>query len=547
MRRFATLYQQLDATTATSEKVAALRAYFADDAVADADKAWALWLLLGNRLKRLIAPTLLRQWVGEVTSLSPPLVEASYSQVGDLAETIALLLDTAQPVGARAQSPTVSEAIAALQALGTQSPEAQRAAVLQEWATLPREACYLFTKLLTGSLRVGVSAGLAARALAEQAGLPAPLVQQRLAGDWQPSATSYAALRAPPGETVQDPSQPYPFCLASPLETAAESLGDAGDYLAEWKWDGIRAQVIRRDGQTWVWSRGEELLNGRFPEVEALAAQLPDGTVLDGEILAWRDEAVLPFALLQKRIGRKTVGKKLLADAPVTLLAYDLLEYAGEDWRGRPLGERRAQLEALAATHGVRVSQRVIGDWSALALLRDQARSRGVEGLMLKRLDSSYQTGRKRGAWWKWKIGALTVDCVLLYAQAGHGRRANLYTDYTLAVWSGELLVPVAKAYSGLTDEELLKMDRWIRSHTRETFGPVRSVEPLQVFEIAFEGIQRSTRHKAGVALRFPRIARWRTDKLATEADTLDSLKALLTGHPEVAESPPAHAPTPAG
>lgn len=529
MRRFATLYQQLDATTATGEKVAALRAYFGANDVADADKAWALWLLLGNRLKRLIAPTLLRQWVAEASDLSPALVEASYAQVGDLAETIALLLDTARPVSAREHAPTVSAAIAALQALASQAPEQQRAAVLHEWATLPREACYLFTKLLTGSLRVGVSAGLAARALAEQAGLPASLVQQRLAGDWQPSAASYAALRAPLGETVRDPSQPYPFCLASPLEAAPESLGDADDYLAEWKWDGIRAQVIRRDGQTWVWSRGEELLNGRFPEVEALAAQLPDGTVLDGEILAWRDEAALPFALLQKRIGRKTVGKKLLTDAPVTLLAYDLLEHAGDDWRERPLRERRTQLELLAATRGFRISQRVTGDWPVLAALRDEARARGVEGLMLKRLDSSYQTGRKRGAWFKWKVGALTVDCVLLYAQAGHGRRANLYTDYTLAVWSGELLVPVAKAYSGLTDEELLKMDRWIRSHTRETFGPVRSVEPLQVFEIAFEGIQRSTRHKAGVALRFPRIARWRTDKLAAEADTLDSLKALLS------------------
>ncbi len=528
MRRFAQLYQQLDATTATGEKVAALRAYFGDDDVADADKAWALWLLLGNRLKRLIAPTLLRQWVGEVTLLSPALVEASYAQVGDLAETIALLLDTAQPLARREQAPTLSAAIAALQALAAQAPQQQRDAVLQEWATLPREACYLFTKLLTGSLRVGVSAGLAARALAEQAGLPAPLVQQRLAGDWQPSAASYAALRAPLGETVRDPSQPYPFCLASPLENTPESLGESADYLAEWKWDGIRAQVIRREGQTWVWSRGEELLNGRFPEVEALAAQWPDGTVVDGEILAWRDEAALPFALLQKRIGRKTVGKKLLADAPVTLLAYDLLEYAGEDWRERSLSGRRTRLELLAATHGLRISQRVIGDWPALALLRDEARARGVEGLMLKRLDSSYQTGRKRGAWFKWKVGALTVDCVLLYAQAGHGRRANLYTDYTLAVWSGELLVPVAKAYSGLTDEELLKMDRWIRQHTRETFGPVRSVEPLQVFEIAFEGIQVSTRHKAGVALRFPRIARWRTDKPAAEADTLDSLKSLL-------------------
>ena len=542
MRRFATLYQQLDATTATGEKVAAMRAYFADATVADADKAWALWLLLGNRLKRLIAPSLLRQWVGEATGLSPALVEASYSQVGDLAETISLLIDTArsgaaqQPVTDR--DATVSDTVAGLQALTGLPASEQRAAVLRQWAELPREACYLFTKLLTGSLRVGVSAGLAARALAEHAGLPPPLLQQRLAGEWPPSAERYAALLDPLDAAVADPSQPYPFCLASPLEAPPESLGAAEEWLAEWKWDGIRAQVIRRGGATWVWSRGEELLNGRFPEVEALAARWPDGTVVDGEVLAARDGAVLPFALLQKRIGRKSVGKKLLEDAPVSLLAYDLLEWLGEDWRVRPLTERRVQLEALATTTGLRVSERLVGDWTALAAMREEARGRGVEGLMLKRLDSAYLTGRKRGAWFKWKIGALSFDGVLLYAQAGHGRRANLYTDYTLGVWAEEpgaddgpvtrTLVPVAKAYSGLTDEELLKMDRWIRSHTRETFGPVRSVDAVQVFEIAFEGIQKSTRHKAGVALRFPRIARWRTDKKPEDADTLESLRALL-------------------
>jgi len=279
--------------------------------------------------------------------------------------------------------------------------------------------------------------------------------------------------------------------------------------------------------------------------VEALAALWPDGTVVDGEILAWRDGTALPFALLQKRIGRKTVGKKLLADAPVTLIAYDLLEWQGEDCRARPLSERRAQLQALSSDTGLQVSTSLSGDWPALAAAREEARSRGVEGLMLKRLDSAYLTGRKRGAWYKWKVGALTVDCVLLYAQAGHGRRANLYTDYTLAVRDGEALVPVAKAYSGLTDEELLAMDRWIRQHTRETFGPVRSVEPVQVFEIAFEGIQASPRHKAGVALRFPRIARWRRDKKPEDADTLASLKALLPADAKAAASPPAPAATP--
>jgi DNA ligase-1 len=383
-------------------------------------------------------------------------------------------------------------------------------------------------------------------------------------GDWTPSAAFFARLVAPADAgAATDPGAPYPFCLASPIEDAPKhadleppaSLGAAAAFLVEWKWDGIRAQLIRRAGQCFVWSRGEELMNGRFPEVEAVAAALPDGTVLDGEILAIHpDGRVASFAALQKRIGRKRVGAKLLAEAPVSFLAYDLLEWAAADWRDRPLAERRAQLEAITS-EPLRVSERLPAEsWPGLAALREEARERGVEGLMLKRLDSAYLAGRKRGSWWKWKLGAMTVDCVLVYAQAGHGRRANLYTDYTLAVWAepppatgtaaGEtmagsdeaapkrLLVPVAKAYSGLTDAELVEMDRWIRRHTREKFGPVRSVDADeatgQVFEIAFEGIQPSPRHKSGVALRFPRIARWRRDKRPAEADRLETLKNLI-------------------
>jgi DNA ligase-1 len=526
MRHFAALYQQLDETTATGEKLLALQAYFSAANVPDHDKAWALWLLLGNRLKRLIAPSALRGWAAEWSGLSPTLIEAAYAQVGDLAETLALLVDTSR------RNPLANEAdralsywVNTLQALAGQDPDLQKVQVFAAWQQLPREQAYLFNKLLTGALRVGVSAGLAARALAQVAGLPASLATQRLMGEWQPSAAAWSALLEAPGTASGNPAQPYPFCLASPLEAAPETLGAVAEYLAEWKWDGIRAQIIRRNGQTWIWSRGEELLNGRFPEVEAQAARLPEGCVVDGEILAWRDDAVLPFALLQKRIGRKTVGKKLLAEAPVGFMAYDLLEWQGEDWRARPLLARRTQLEAT----GLRLSPRIdASSWAALAHTRLEARQRNVEGLMLKRLDSPYQTGRKRGAWWKWKLDARSVDCVLLYAQAGHGRRANLYTDYTLAVWDAEKLVPVTKAYSGLTDVELAEMDRWIRKHTLETFGPVRSVQPVQVFEIAFEGIQPSPRHKAGVALRFPRIARWRKDKLAAEADTLEALKTLL-------------------
>ncbi|WP_439639810.1 cisplatin damage response ATP-dependent DNA ligase [Nevskia sp.] len=586
MKRFAALYARLDDSRATSVKVEAMRAYFAEAPAADA--AWGLYFLTGQRLKRLIAPTLLRAWISDATGLAPAIVEECYAHVGDLAETLALLLDRAarpQPMIERG----LAEWVAWLLALREQDVDTQRAALLEAWARLPLDECFLFNKLLTGALRVGVSSGLAARALALHAGLDETLIAQRLMGEWlrvasparsrreriamdglagggeeglpgamdgdslanhlKGAAEAFAALLTP-GSAEAHPSQPYPFCLASPIEDAADAVWDAGlpsglgpvgDWLAEWKWDGIRGQLIRRAGQTFLWSRGEELLNGRFPEIEMAAARLPDGTVLDGEILAHDGRTVLPFAKLQTRIGRKTVGKKLLADAPVAFVAYDLIEWQGEDWRSRPLAERRAQLETIVADTAeprLKLSEPVIADsWAALAEWRSQACELGVEGLMLKARDSRYQAGRRRGAWWKWKLEAMSIDCVLLYAQAGHGRRANLYTDYTLAVWEGPnpgegLLLPVAKAYSGLTDAELTKIDSWIKKHTREKFGPVRSVdasaEAGQVFEIAFEGIQASSRHKAGVALRFPRIARWRTDKPAREANTLADLKRLL-------------------
>ncbi len=536
MKRFADLYARLDETRATSVKLAAMRAYFA--ATPPIDAAWGLYFLLGNRLKRVVPPSRLRGWIGDFTGLSAELIEESYSHVGDLAETIALLIDAQAP--AQSEDIGLAQWVERLLRLKDQPEAEQQAQLFHWWRHLPLMECFLLNKLLTGSLRVGVSSGLAARALAEHASLPADLVAHRLMGEWLPSAERYAALIAAEAVSGQrNIAQPYPFCLAHALDDAGpQTLGAITDYFAEWKWDGIRGQLIRRgadplacsrQGEIFLWSRGEELLNGRFPEVEAQAAQLPDGSVLDGELLAWRDGQVLPFALLQTRIGRKNPGKKSLADAPVAFLAYDLLELDHQDLRQLPLLERRQRLDALCADTGILVSPRIeADDWSALAKTREQARTRGVEGLMLKRVDAPYLPGRKTGLWWKWKTGALTVDCVLIYAQAGHGRRSNLYTDYTLAVWDGEALVPVAKAYSGLTDAELLEMDRWIRAHTREKFGPVRSVEPVQVFEIAFEGIQASPRHKSGVALRFPRIARWRRDKGPGDADSLANLSALL-------------------
>ena len=529
MRAFADLYDALDTTTSTNARVQALVEFFR--VVPPADGAWAVWFLSGRRLKRFIGPALLGRWLVEASGEPEWLVAEAYGSVGDLAETIALLLDRpGQDVADDASlAEWVETRLLPLRGLG---PEAQRAQVLEWWQRLPYRECFLLNKLLTGELRVGVSQTLVARALAELSGLPRPAVEHRLMGDWSPTAEFFTALIDPAQRVEHLGSRPYPFFLASPLEEPPESLGDVATWQAEWKWDGIRAQLVKRGGQVYVWSRGEELVTERFPEIAGGAARLPDGVVLDGEILAWDEDAgVQPFGVLQTRLGRTKLSRRLLESTPVRFLAYDLLEQDREDLRDRPLAERRARLERLLANVAPPLLLGGVvqaGSWSELVALRAGSRERRVEGLMLKRLDSPYGSGRTRGAWWKWKIEPYTFDAVLVYAQPGHGRRSSLYTDYTFAVWRGEDLVPVAKAYSGLTDAEILQVDRWIRRHTVERFGPVRSVEPVQVFELAFEGINRSTRHKSGVALRFPRIARWRQDKPAHEADTLHTLEALI-------------------
>lgn len=552
MKAFTRLYTQLDATTSTNAKVDAMAAYFTHAQPADA--AWAMAHLAGRRAKRLVAAPRLREWVGEATGLPAWLVDDCYAHVGDLAETCALLVDAnreaVEAAAAELTDPPATDDVPLatwmhdrLLPLRDADDARRRTCILAWWARLPADACFVLNKLLTGGLRVGVSAKLVTRAIAHVSGLAETTVAHRLMGQWQPTAAFYTAVVAAEDGEAQV-SRPYPFFLASSLAhdpeaadvgTAAcldETLGDRGDWLAEWKWDGIRAQVVRRQRQTFVWSRGEDLMSGRFPEIEALAEQLPDGTVLDGEIVAWDADArrVLPFSVLQTRIGKRKPGPKRLRESPVTLLAYDVLEIDGNDNRATPLHARRSQLEDLAATiDGLEVSPMVdADDWPAVAQARGQARDRGVEGLMLKRVDSTYQVGRRRGDWWKWKITPMTLDLVLIYAQAGHGRRSGLHTDYTLAARDGDALVPVTKAYSGLTDAELREMDRWIRRNTLERFGPVRSVTPEHVFEIAFEGIAASSRHKSGVALRFPRIQRWRQDLSINDADTLADVRALM-------------------
>jgi DNA ligase 1 len=527
VRAFARLYSALDETTATGEKVAALAEYFR--CAPPADAAWAVHFLIGRRPRRLVSSPKLSAWAAEAAGIPLWLYEESYAAVGDLAETITLLLPETGASDDRGLRYWVEERLLPLQG---QDEAVQREEMLRAWRELDRRERFVWNKLITGAFRVGVSGGLVERALALATGVPESAIAHRLTGGWEPTPEFFARLCA---EDVRDTdvSRPYPFYLAHPLEGEPAALGDPAEWLAEWKWDGIRSQLIRRAGRTFLWSRGDELLNGRFPEIEEPAALLPDGTVLDGEVLPWAGDRPLPFAQLQRRIGRKALTKQILDEVPVALVAYDLLEHGGEDLRSLPLVERRRRLAAVLG--GTWSGGRLVlspsveaGDWPALAEARDRARELGAEGLMLKRLSSGYGVGRRKGDWWKWKVEPYAVDAVLMYAQAGSGRRAGLFTDYTFGVWDGDRLVAFAKAYSGLADGEIRKVDAFIRRNTVDKHGPVRVVRPELVFELAFEGIQPSTRHKSGVAVRFPRIARWRTDKRPEEADTLETVRRLV-------------------
>jgi DNA ligase-1 len=543
MKAFAELYANLDATTSSNAKLAALQAYFLQAPAEDA--AWAVYFLSGGRPRQLVPTRLLRDMATEAAGIEPWLFEESYQSVGDLAETISLLLPESPHTSDDGLAVWLEEKLLPLRGL---PPEELAERLPALWAQLDQPSLMLCIKLITGSFRVGVSKLLVTRALAAMAGLDSKRVAQRLVGytdlSNRPTAEGYLKLIAAESsdEHAQRGGQPYPFFLAHALAQPAEQfdalLGAPAEWQVEWKWDGIRAQLVKREGRLWVWSRGEELVTDRFPELHDLVHSLPDGTVIDGEIVVWKG-SVQPFALLQQRIGRKTLSKKILDDAPVAVLAYDLLEHHGEDWRNHTQAERRAQLEQVISDCDqpmLRASPLLTGDsWQALAQQREASRSLGVEGMMLKAREGLYGVGRTKdmGVWWKWKVDPFSVDAVLIYAQRGHGRRASLYSDYTFAVWDGpagseRTLVPFAKAYSGLTDEEMRKVDAIIRKTTVEKFGPVSSVTPSLVFELGFEGIALSKRHKSGIAVRFPRMLRWRQDKSVDEADNLATLQNLL-------------------
>lgn len=525
MKDFAALFLSLDQTNKTNDKVAILKNYF--EKATDADRLWTLALFAGRKPKRPVNTTFLKNWAMEYAQIEPWLFDECYHVVGDLAETIALLL----PHTSIGSDQTLSWWIQFIQDMAVLDEENKKRTILQSWTQLSQQERFVFNKIITGSFRIGVSQNLMVAALSQFTKLEKSVLAHRIMGNWDPFTISFQELIYGSSD-IDDISRPYPFFLAYPIENTPEKLGEPGLWQAEWKWDGIRSQMIKREGKVFIWSRGEELVTEKFPELLEIGLLLPDGTALDGEILPYKDGQPLSFNVLQTRIGRKNLTTKILTSAPVAFIVYDIMELGGNDLRSMPLQERRVVIEALVVQlekENFILSQAVdFLSWDDLAQKRLLSRSNLAEGFMIKRKSSPYQVGRKRGDWWKWKIDPLSIDAVMIYAQKGHGRRADLYTDYTFAVWNGDMLIPFAKAYSGLTDEEIRKVDYFVKRNTKEKFGPVRTVVPELVFEIGFEGIQRSTRHKCGIAVRFPRILRWRHDKKASEADTLENLTKLL-------------------
>lgn len=529
MKDFAQLIQQIDSTNKTNTKVKALKDYF--DEAEDKDKLWTIAILSHRRPPRPVNSTQIREFASELSEIPSWLFEESYHIVGDLAETIALVL----PKNNSTSDKPLHSYLEDMLSLKAKSDDEKKDYLFTHWRKLNYYERFVFTKLMTGGFRIGVSQKLMTKALSQSTGIEQDVLAYKLMGDWTPQNTTFTSLILE--QNKEDYlSKPYPFYLAYAVEDQLEDLDNVDDWLFEHKWDGIRAQLIVRNNELFIWTRGEELVTDKYPEFEEFKAMLPNGTVLDGEILAYPNNDIGDFKELQKRIGRKTVSKSILKKIPVIFKAYDILEFEGKDIRTKTFQDRRLILDDLFETYKTEIKPFHLShtlrfeDWKTVEEERQKARENKSEGLMIKRANSSYGVGRKKGDWWKHKSDPYTIDAVLTYAMRGHGRRSNLFTDYTFALWNDEHseLVTFAKAYSGLTDKEFRQVDNWIKKHTVDRFGPVRQVEPFHVFEIAFEGIAKSSRHKSGVATRFPRILRWRQDKTIEDANTLDDLKALL-------------------
>ena len=538
MKQFATLVHILGTSTKTNDKLQALQNYFA--VAAEKDKIWVIAIFSGRRPKRIINSTILQRWCIEIIGITQWLFDECYHTVGDLAETISLLLPEPETPTSVAPEHTLSYYLETFIRIEKEDEAVKKQFITESWQQMDRNEKFVFNKLITGGFRIGVSQTMMVKALAKTVHASSSVIAHRISGNWDPATASFEDLLSE-SVAASDFSKPYPFYLAYAVDEDLEKLGAENEWQAEWKWDGIRGQLIKRNNDFFVWSRGEELMTEKFPEYTNFKDQLPEGTVIDGEIIslaAPAEEGIfkpLPFAVLQTRIGRKNITKKQLTEAPVGFIAYDLLEFNGEDIRYKSMAERRQLLEQVIAQTNypsLHISPIIVFDtWEALGIVRTKSRDMGSEGIMIKRKNSPYRSGRKRGDWWKWKIDPLTIDAVMIYAQKGHGRRSNLYTDYTFAVKDGDKLVSFTKAYSGLTDKEFAQVDAFVKRNSIEKFGPVRTVKPELVFEIAFEGIAASNRHKSGVALRFPRMSRWRQDKKADEINTLNDLKELLKNY----------------
>ncbi|HSV10502.1 MAG TPA: ATP-dependent DNA ligase [Hanamia sp.] len=527
LQMFAELVAELSSSTKTNDKLQSLVDYFAK--APDADKVWVIAIFSGRRPRRAVNSRLMRDWCVEIIDIPDWLFTECHATVGDFSETLALLLPEVEML--KSENKNLSFYLEKFIEFEKESEGIKKKFIVESWQQMDSKEKFVFNKLITGSFRIGVSQKMIVNALAKTVDLSPSVIAHKISGYWDPATTTFNELLGE-SASITDFSKPYPFYLAYAIDDSVEALGDPNLWQAEWKWDGIRGQVIKRNKELFVWSRGEELMTEKFPEYFILNDLLPDGIVLDGEIIPAVDGKPLPFAVLQTRIGRKNISKKQLQEAPICFFVYDLLEYNNEDWRGKPLSERRKKLEEIilpVQNKAIQLSPIIdFNSWDDLAALRKKSREKNSEGIMLKRKDSVYKVGRKRGDWWKWKIDPLTIDCVMVYAAKGSGRRSNLYTDYTFAVKDGDELITFTKAYSGLTDKEFAQIDYFVKRNSIEKFGPVRTVKPELVFEIAFEGIAASNRHKSGVALCFPRMSRWRKDKTVNDINTLDDLKQIL-------------------
>ena len=556
-RSFGNLINNLEQCNSTKKKINLISVFIKD--IDPRDGSWILLLLMSSRQKRVITGRRLKDILQASFRMPSWLIDDCFAQVGDSAETISLLwpqlkseltdanIECSEVYNKLFNEPKESKPLhwwmeTLLPAIKDATETTQNRLILKLWSDIADQDHYLTNKLITGGFRNGVSKGLVVKSIAKAYKLDESTVLERLMKPIEINNIWFQELTHPVSINRTDRGAiPYPFYLASPVEIEKIKETPPADWRLEYKWDGIRGQLIKRDTGAYLWSRGEELVNHVFPEIIEMAENLPDGTVLDGEILCWQKDVRKPmaFASLQRRLGRKTVNKKLLKECPTVFLAYDILEHKSIDIRAYNLRDRLKLLESVQLNYNhpclVIDNEKEFAEWEELIQLRDRARLEGAEGLMIKKISSHYLSGRKRGYWWKYKHDPMTLDAVLIYAQAGTGKRANLFTDYTFALWDNSnknskdrKLVTFAKAYSGLNNSELMELDKWIRTHTIERYGPTRVVEQKQIFEIAFEGVMESKRHKCGLAVRFPRIHRWRIDKPVMEADCIEQAQALL-------------------